>query len=380
MIRYAAQKISKEDIKEVRIALKNNFITQGKQVYYFEKKISQVVDSKYCLSLNSASSALLLACKAIGLKKNDIGWTTTNTFAATANAILLCDAKVDFVDIDIDTFNISVVALEKKLKNTKKNQLPKVLIIVHFGGSPCELKKIFKLSKKYKFRVIEDASHALGASYEDNKIGNCKYSDITIFSFHAIKIITTCEGGAITTNNPSIYNKIKLMRTNGISREVMNLNQNHQKWYYEQKSIGYNFRLNEIQAALGRSQIKKIKLWIRKRNQISKMYKRNLKELPIKFQKVEKNSTSSYHLFTILIKTKDIRNKLYNYLLNKKIETNVIYIPLYRHPFYKNKFNYKKFQNSELYFQECLSLPMHLNLTKKEIKYIIKSISHFFNE
>ena len=288
MIRYAAQKISKEDIKEVRIALKNNFITQGKQVDYFEKKISQVVDSKYCLSLNSASSALLLACKAIGLKKNDIGWTTTNTFAATANAILLCDAKVDFVDIDIDTFNISVVALEKKLKNTKKNQLPKVLIIVHFGGSPCELKKIFKLSKKYKFRVIEDASHALGASYEDNKIGNCKYSDITIFSFHAIKIITTCEGGAITTNNPSIYNKIKLMRTNGISREVMNLNQNHQKWYYEQKSIGYNFRLNEIQAALGRSQIKKIKLWIRKRNQISKMYKRNLKELPIKFQKVEK--------------------------------------------------------------------------------------------
>lgn len=378
MIRYSAQKISARDVFEVKKTLKSDFITQGKKNLLFEKKISSFVGSKYCSTTNSASSALLLACKAIGLSKNDIAWTTTNTFAATANAIQLTGAKIDFVDIDLHTFNISTNELKKKLAKTKKNMLPKAIIIVHFGGLPCELKEIYKLAKKYKFRIIEDASHALGAEYYNNKIGNCRFSDITIFSFHAIKIITTCEGGAITTNNLNYYKKINLLRTNGINKNRFNLK--NKKWYYEQSEIGYNFRLNEVQAALGLSQISKIKSSIKKRNQIAKMYSAGFQKLPVEFQNISKNIISSYHLFTILIKKKNKRNKLYNYLLKKKIETNVVYIPLYRHPIYRKDFKLKKFSSSEKYYEESLSLPMHLNLTKKQIDYIIKSIKSFFDE
>ena len=377
MIKYSTQNISNEDIKSVTSALKRDLITQGKLNLKFEKKIKNLVKSKYCLTMNSASSALLLACKAIGLKKGDIGWTTTNTFAATANSISLCDAKLDFVDIDEKTFNICVKKLKNKLIKTKKKNLPKVLIVVHHGGNPCDLKGVYDLSKKYKFKIIEDASHAIGSIYYNNQIGNCKYSDITIFSFHAIKIITTCEGGAITTNNTSIFHKIKLMRTNGITRDNKK-NINKHKWYYEQKTLGYNFRMNEIQAALGLSQIKKIKLFIKKRNKIALFYKSHLNTLPISFQSINNKSVSSYHLFTIIINLKNVRNKLYNYLQNKNIEANVVYIPLYRHPIHKNYFKITNFPNSEYFYENCLSIPMHLSLTNKQLKYVVTSIKSFF--
>ena len=380
MIKYASQNITQEDIKSVSSALKRDLITQGNLNYKFETRINKLVRSKYCLTTNSASSALLLACKALGLKKGDNGWTTTNTFAATANSILLCGANLDFVEINEKTFNICADKLEKKLKKTKKNKLPKVLILVHYGGNPCELKQIYKLSKKYNFKIIEDASHAIGSKYNGNPIGNCKYSHITVFSFHAIKIITTCEGGAITTNNPLYYKTIKLMRTNGISRENTKKTNNNKDWFYEQKILGYNFRMNEIQAALGLSQIKKINIWIKKRNNIAEYYKKSFNLLPFKFQYIDKKSISAYHLFTLIIKKKNLRDKLINYLKKKNIFANVVYIPLYRHPIHKKKFNFKKFKNSEDFYKNCISIPMHINLSKKNLEYIVKSIKNFFSK
>lgn len=380
MIKYASQYITREDIKSVSSALKRDLVTQGNLNSQFEANINKLVHSKYCLTTNSASSALLLACKAVGLKKGDYGWTTTNTFAATSNSIMLCGANLDFVEINEKTFNICENKLEKKLKKTKKNKLPKVLIVVHYGGNPCELKKIYKLSKKYKFKIIEDASHAIGSKYYKNPIGNCKYSDITIFSFHAIKIITTCEGGAITTNNSSYYQTIKMMRTNGIVRKNFKNNNNKFEWFYEQRSLGYNFRLNEIQAALGLSQLKKINIWIKKRNDIAKFYKKSLNYLPLSFQDINKNSVSSYHLFTVVIQKKNLRNKLINYLKKKKILANVVYIPLYRHPIHKKNFIFNKFQNSENYYKNCISIPMHINLSKKNLALVVKLIKKFFEE
>lgn len=375
MIKYAAQKICKEDINEVVKSLKKNLITQGELVNIFEKNISRSVNSKYCNVVNSASSALLLSCLALGLDKSYIGWTTPNTFAATANAILLTGGKLDFVDIDKDSFNLCPKKLEEKLKKTKKKFLPNVLIVVHFGGCPCNMERIYQLSKKYNFKIIEDASHSIGSKYKNKFIGSCKYSSITVFSFHAIKTITTGEGGAITTNNREIYNKIKLFRTNGISRENL---KNKDKWYYEQKTIGFNFRMNEIQAALGLSQLKKLNKWTKKRNLIAKFYKKNLSNLPITFQKINSDCYSSYHLFIILLKKKYSRNKLYKFLKKRNIETNVVYIPLYRMPFHKDSYQFLKFKGCEQYYKSCLSIPLHLNLTKKDLMYITSSIKNFF--
>lgn len=376
MIKYASQKITKEDVGAVVASLKGKFLTQGNLTEKFEKKISKTVNSKFCLVMNSASSALLLACKSLGLNKGDIGWTTTNTFAATANSILLCGAKLDLVDIDENTFNICSKKLEKKLLNTKKNELPKVVIIVHYGGNPCDLREIYKLSKRYNFKIIEDASHAIGSIYNKSNIGSCQYSHITVFSFHAIKVITSCEGGAIMTNNMKIFKQIKMMRTNGITRSEFK--KSNKKWFYEQKILGYNFRLNEVQAALGLSQIKRLKLFIKYRNKVANFYELKLKHLPIKFQNVKNKSISSYHLFTIIIKSQNLRNKLYNFLRTKKIETNIVYIPLYRHPIHRKNFKFSDFPNSENFYKNCLSIPMHMNLSKKDLKFIVNSIDNFF--
>ena len=219
-IPYSRQTITVQNIKEVNKVLKSDFITQGPVTKKFEDEISKFVDSKYCVTVNTATSALTIACKALGLKKGDILWTSTNSFVASSNCGLLCGAKVDFIDIDLENYNISIEKLEKKLiQAKKKNKLPKILIPVHFAGHPCDMKKIFKLSQKYKFKIIEDASHALGSSDKNVKVGSCKYSNFTVFSFQAVKVITTGEGGCLTTNNKKLYEKVKLLRTHGITKE-----------------------------------------------------------------------------------------------------------------------------------------------------------------
>ncbi len=361
MIPYSRQAISKKDINAVNKVLKSKFLTQGPEVKKFEYFIKKFTKAKYAIAVNSGTSALHLSCLGLGLNKNDYLWTAPNTFVSTANCALHCGAKVDFVDIDKDDFNISIEKLKYKLKHTRPSKLPKILIPVHFAGLPTYQDEIFKLSKKYGFRVIEDASHSLGATYKKEKVGSCKWSDITVLSFHPVKIATSGEGGMILTNNKKVYDKIKILRTHGIYKA-----KSFKPWYYEQLDLGYNFRMSDIHAALGLSQSKSIKKFINKRNKIAKTYLNKLKNLPIKFQKINKYCKSTYHLFTISIELKKIKNtynKIFSTLRNNNIFVNLHYLPVHLHPYYK-KMGFKKndFPISEDYSNRSMSIPVFYNL------------------
>ena len=383
--KYSTQTISKKDIISVNKILKSEFLTQGPKTPEFENKIKILVGSKYVLATNSASSALLLACKALSLKSGDLFWTAPNSFVATANCGVLCGLKIDFLDIDPDTWNISIEKLEKKLKIAKKKKrLPKLIIIVHLGGLPVNPIKLNNLSKKYKFKIIEDASHSLGGKYYSKNVGCSKWSDITIFSFHPVKIITTGEGGCCTTNKKKYYEKLKALRNNGIINERKNFKfKNLGPWYYEQHSLGYNFRMNDIQSALGISQLKNLNIFVKKRNKIAKFYCNQLKNLPIKFQKIEKNFYSTYHLFIIKldVKYKYLHKKFFNYLRSKNMYVNLHYLPIHLQPFYR-KFGFKKnqFPVAEEYSETAISIPIYPNLKKKEQIKIINYIKLFFNK
>ena len=383
--KYSTQTISKKDIISVNKILKSEFLTQGPKTPEFENKIKFLVGSKYVLATNSASSALLLACKALSLKSGDLFWTVPNSFVATANCGVLCGLKIDFLDIDPDTWNISIEKLEKKLKIAKKKKrLPKLIIIVHLGGLPVNPIKLNNLSKKYKFKIIEDASHSLGGKYYSKNVGCSKWSDITIFSFHPVKIITTGEGGCCTTNKKKYYEKLKALRNNGIIKERKNFKfKNLGPWYYEQHSLGYNFRMNDIQSALGISQLKNLNIFVKKRNKIAKFYCNQLKNLPIKFQKIEKNFYSTYHLFIIKldVKYKYLHKKFFNYLRSKNMYVNLHYLPIHLQPFYR-KFGFKKnqFPVAEEYSETAISIPIYPNLKKKEQIKIINYIKLFFNK
>ena len=383
--KYSTQTISKKDIISVNKILKSEFLTQGPKTPEFENKIKILVGSKYVLATNSASSALLLACKALSLKSGDLFWTVPNSFVATANCGVLCGLKIDFLDIDPDTWNISIEKLEKKLKIAKKKKrLPKLIIIVHLGGLPVNPIKLNNLSKKYKFKIIEDASHSLGGKYYSKNVGCSKWSDITIFSFHPVKIITTGEGGCCTTNKKKYYEKLKALRNNGIIKERKNFKfKNLGPWYYEQHSLGYNFRMNDIQSALGISQLKNLNIFVKKRNKIAKFYCNQLKNLPIKFQKIEKNFYSTYHLFIIKldVKYKYLHKKFFNYLRSKNMYVNLHYLPIHLQPFYR-KFGFKKnqFPVAEEYSETAISIPIYPNLKKKEQIKIINYIKLFFNK
>ena len=384
-LRYSTQTITKTDIKAVKKVLYSDWLTQGPQTTSFENQIKNKVNSKYAVTVNSGSSALLLACKVLSLKKGDIFWTVPNTFVATANCGLLCGAKVDFVDIDPETWNISLEKLEEKLINAKKKKiLPKVLIIVHLAGLPTNPKILFKLSKKYKFKIIEDASHSLGATYFSKKVGCCYWSDITVFSLHPVKIITTGEGGLCVTNSKKIYEDLLLLKNNGITNNKKNfIFKNPGPWYYEQHKLGYNFRISEIQAALGISQLKKLNSFVKKRNQIAKVYLKNLKYLPIETQKIDKNFISTYHLFIIKLKDKKshLHLKLFNYLRKNRILVNLHYLPVHLHPYFKKKnFKKKSFPVSENYSKNALSIPIYPNLTKNNQFKVILLLKRFFNK
>ena len=384
-LKYSTQTISNKDIISVNRVLESEFLTQGPKTIEFEKKIKFLVKSKYALATNSASSALLIACKALSLNKNDLFWTVPNSFVASANCGILSNLKIDFIDIDPDTWNISLEKLEMKLKIAKKKgNLPKLIIVVHLGGLPVNPVKLKKLSKKYKFKVIEDASHSLGGRYYSKMVGCSKWSDITVFSFHPVKIITTGEGGCCTTNKKKYYDKLKALRNNGITKERRNFKfKNLGPWYYEQQSIGYNFRMNDIQSALGISQLKNLNTFLKKRNKIAKFYKNNLKNLPLIFQKVEKKFYSTYHLFIIKLdkNNKYLHRKFFEYLRSKNIFVNLHYLPIHLQPFYRSLgFKKKQFPISEQYSESAISIPIYPNLKKKEQIKIVNIIKFFFNK
>ena len=380
MIPYAKQDISDEDIDSVIEVLKSDFLTQGNKVPLFEDIISERVGAKYALAANSATSCLYLSCLSLGLSKEDILWTSPITYVASANCALYCGAEVDFVDIDPLTWNISVEILEEKLKTARKiKKVPKILVLVHLAGNPCDLQKVFDLSKEYGFSIIEDASHALGSKYSGEHIGSSVYSDISVFSFHPVKNITTGEGGMILTNNQKLSEKIHLYRSHGITRDTKKMiNKEEGLWYYEQLLLGFNFRMSDIHAALGISQMNSLDKFISKRNELSQIYTEELKGLPLTIQRVRKEDLSAWHIFVIRLKLSELklsRLEIYNSLRNKGIGVNVHYIPVHLQPFYKNLgFNKGDFPNSENYYDGAITIPMFTKLKKKEIKYVIQAL------
>ena len=375
---YSRQKILKQDIVAVNKVLKSSYLTQGPAVKEFENKVSKKVNVKYAVAVNSATSALHISCLALGLKKNDFLWTVPTTFVASANCGVYCGADVDFVDIDEKTFNIDVNKLSEKLKKSKRK--PKILVTVHLGGQPTEQEKIWKLAKKYNFFIIEDASHSLGASRKKNLVGNCKWSDICIFSFHPVKIITTGEGGMAVTNNKNVYEKLDILKNHGITRKQSDLKiKKLGFWYYEQHVLGFNYRLSDISAALGISQLKSLNKFISERNNIAKRYNHLLKKLPVRSQEIKKENKSSFHLYIILLDLKKIKknyNQIFSSLRKKGVMINLHYLPVHLQPFYKS-FGFKKgsFPVSENYSKRAISLPIYPGLKEKEQKKIVKTLT-----
>ena len=373
-IPYGRQNITNDDIKAVVQVLKSEFLTQGNILKDFEKGISIKVNSNYAIAVNSATSALHIACLALGLKKGDYLWTTPITFVASANCGIYCGAKIDFVDVDQDTALISIRELEKKLIRAKiENKLPKIIIPVHLGGSSCDMKAIYKLSKKYNFSIVEDASHALGGKYENQPVGNCKYSDISIFSFHPVKIITTGEGGVAVTNNKKYAQKMQDLRSHCIIKDRNRFKENIPgQWRYEMQGLGFNYRMNEMQAALGLSQLKRLEKIVHKRNIIHKKYKEFLKNLPLKLIEVPDNVYSSFHLAVIKLDDKDIHQNVFEGMRKNGIGVQLHYSPVHLQPYYK-KLGFKKgdFPKAEEYASRSFSLPLYPELTNSDLRKIV---------
>lgn len=369
MIPYGKQDINQSDIDAVVQVLRSDFLTQGPQVPLFEDKVSKYCGAEYAVAVNSATSALHIACLAIGLENGDRLWTSPNSYVASANCGLYCGASVDFVDIDISTCNLSDEALEKKLIKAKAdNLLPKVVIPVHFSGQSCNMERIYALSLEYGFRIIEDASHAIGGQYLDHKIGSCQYSDITIFSFHPVKIITTAEGGMATTNNADLLKKMQLLRSHGVTRDGgLMTKATEGDWYYQQVALGFNFRMNELQATLGVSQMNRLDEFVVRRNVLRQRYDSMLADLPVTPLRQIEGNYSAVHLYPITFNSQELnvsRKKVFEHLRNRQIYVNVHYIPIHTQPYYqKMGFSVGDFPNSEAYYESAITLPLFASMT-----------------
>ncbi|MBD5164609.1 UDP-4-amino-4,6-dideoxy-N-acetyl-beta-L-altrosamine transaminase [Helicobacter sp.] len=375
MIPYGKQEITESDIQAVVEALKSPLITQGPKAQELEQKIAQKVGAEFGVSFNSATSALHCAALALGLKRGDWLWTTPNSFVASANCGIYCGAKVDFVDINPLTYNLDVQKLEKKLNHTPKHKRPKVLVAVHFAGQSCDMESLYHLSKTYKFKIIEDASHALGGSYYKFPIGSCKFSEITIFSFHPVKIITCAEGGIATTNNEKYASKMQQFKSHGITKKIEDFKgKNAGTWYYEQQILGFNYRLSELHAALGISQLERLESYVSKRNELVKVYNEALCDLELTLPFVASYNYSAFHLYVILLNKKSgiKRKELFAKLQEAGIGAQVHYIPIHLQPFYR-QFGFKKgdFKEAESYYKRVISLPLFPTLTPQEQQKVI---------
>ncbi|TGK09963.1 UDP-4-amino-4,6-dideoxy-N-acetyl-beta-L-altrosamine transaminase [Leptospira fletcheri] len=382
MIPYGRQNIDQADIDSVVEVLKSDFITQGPAIESFENAVSAYCSSSYAVAVSNATGALHIACLALGIGQGDEVWTSPNTFVASANCALYCGANIDFVDINPKTYNMDIDSLVSKLKLAeKKNRLPKVVIPVHFAGQSCDMKSIYDLSKIYGFKIIEDASHAVGGKYAGQRIGNCLYSNATVFSFHPVKIITTGEGGMLTTNDNSLFEKFQLLRSHGITRNPKRMTSESVgagAWYYQQTELGFNYRMTDIQAALGASQLKRLDQFISRRKEIADNYTRLLKGLPIITPFQDPKSESAFHLYPIRLipgSTKINRKQLFEHLRSCGIGVQVHYIPVHTQPYYqKLGFRIGDFPEAEKYYESVLSLPMFYDLTDEQQEYVVKTI------
>jgi UDP-4-amino-4,6-dideoxy-N-acetyl-beta-L-altrosamine transaminase len=377
-IPYGRQDITEEDIKAVIKVLRSDFLTQGPSIPAFEEKLCNYTGTKYSVAVNSCTSALHIACLALNLGPGDVLWTSPISFVASANCALYCGALVDFVDIEPDTALMSVQALEDKLKQAEQQgNLPKIVIPVHFAGQSCDMEAISKLGKKYNFRVIEDAAHAIGARYLNRTVGCCQYSDITVFSFHPVKVITTGEGGAALTNNLDVAKKMQLLRSHGITRDSKEMNNsNVSDWYYEQISLGFNYRMTDFQAALGISQLSRLDEYVAKRSKIAHWYDDQFEKIPVNPLIQKENGESSHHLYVLRIKNgEDERNKLYKYLRKNDIYVNLHYMPIYRQPYFNRKI---RLLGAEEYYKSAISLPIFPTIGKNNLKKVMQKISEFY--
>nr|WP_188007635.1 UDP-4-amino-4,6-dideoxy-N-acetyl-beta-L-altrosamine transaminase [Photobacterium damselae] len=386
MIPYGRQEINQQDIDSVVAVLKSDFLTQGPQVPAFEQALIEHTGASYALAVNSATSALHIACLALGLGEGDWLWTSPITFVASANCGLYCGAQVDFVDIDPATYNMCPKRLEEKLIKAKAaGKLPKVVVPVHLCGQSCDMAAIAKLAAEYNFKIIEDASHAIGGKYQELPIGNCEYSDITVFSFHPVKIVTTAEGGAVLTNQKALSDKMALLRSHGITRDPEQMEtESHGGWYYQQIELGFNYRMTELQAALGVSQMKRLNDFVIARHHLAERYNELLKSLPVVLPYQLENTYSGLHLYVIRLQLDKIsltHKEVFDALRNKGIGVNVHYIPVHTQPYYENMgFSAGDFPESERYYSEAISLPMFHCMTKEQQDTVVQVLTEILQE
>lgn len=376
-IPYGKQDINEKDIQAVVDVLTSDFLTQGPKIPEFEKKMAAFCGADHAIAANSATSALHLACLALGLGPGDRLWTSPITFVASANCALYCGAAVDFVDIDPKTWNLCPKALEIKLKQAAKDKnLPKIVIPVHLCGQPCDMEALHSLSRQYGFFIIEDASHAIGASYKRETVGNCRYSDITVFSFHPVKIITTAEGGMALTNQETLAEKMALLRSHGITRDENRMTHPPDgPWYYQQIALGFNYRMTELQAALGIRQMDRLKDFVARRRFLSKRYDTLLKNLPLTLPFQHPDAESAWHLYSIRLHTDNISHNhktVFEALRKEGIGVNLHYIPVHTQPYYQTLGFYPgQFPEAERYYKEAITLPLFPGLQEKEQDWIV---------
>lgn len=381
MIPYGRQDINQADIDAVVEVLRSDFLTQGPVVPEFENAVAKYCGAKHAVAVNSATSALHIACLALGVGTGDVVWTSPITFVASANCALYCGASVDFVDIDPCTYNLSVERLAEKLALAEKfGKLPKVVIPVHLCGQPCDMAAIHLLSQKYGFKIIEDASHAIGGKYKNEPIGNCRYSEITVFSFHPVKIITTGEGGMAVTNDEALDKHMRLLRSHGITSTNADMRPRSidEIWNYQQIDLGFNYRLNDIQAALGLSQIQRLDAFVAQRHEIAKRYDLLLPDLSVRTPWQHSNSYSSYHLYVIRLQLNQIKKtqrQVFNALRSAAVLVNLHYIPVYRQPYYEHMgFKSGYCPEAEVYYSDAISIPMYSSLTAEQQNRVIAVI------
>jgi UDP-4-amino-4,6-dideoxy-N-acetyl-beta-L-altrosamine transaminase len=379
-IPYGRQSIDEEDINAVVEVLRSEFLTQGPVVPAFEQAVAMHCGARFSFAMNSATSALHVACLALGVGPGDLVWTTPITFVASANCARYCGADVDFVDIDSRTYNMCTQQLERKLiEAEKKGRLPTVVIPVHLCGQPCNMAAIHSLSKRFGFKIIEDASHAIGGRYMGEPIGNCRYSDITVFSFHPVKIITTAEGGMALTNDEELGIRIARLRSHGITREITAMkNQPDGPWYYEQLELGYNYRMTDVQAALGLSQMRKLDSFVAERHRLAENYDRLLEDAPVRTPWRDPENYSGFHLYVVrlqLERNKASHKDIFVRMRTAGIGVNLHYIPVYRQPYFATMgFDPQDWPEAEKYYSEAITLPLYPGLSSDQQYEVVNNL------